>query len=797
MNVLSFKKFKLFKASSRPASQNGAVRNGAQSKSRGKIPANPFLWLGLFVLLMSYLLSQLPPKALPSPAAGEIAVRDIAAPDDLTIVDTEMTQAKRGEAEEAVLPVYALDPSVFSGVQKKIREVFELGRDGNRRTRDSGVEALQKTIVEKHDVEIPLNELTYLLQNGFSAALEDALVNILGKILSRGVLVSKDLLIHRERERGFVIIRPGEQEKTVRVSDLLDLTEASSRVAAEAEQLSLSGRRKALLARLGQIFLQPNVTLETVETEARRGQAASRVEPVFYKIKKGKVIIRKGDEVTVEGARQIRMIKNSLRTTPSWLLNVLGTLVLLALLFTAMWYYLRSLEKPPEAGRIFVLLGVLLVLGVLLDRLFQLLGQTISPGATWSVLTYRDAYVYAIPLQFGVLLFAFLTTIPITLVFVILNSLAAGILFQADFYLMIFCLIGGLAAVYGVKYFQRQKRTTVLRAGLFLVTPVNLLLILALHLIKRQGGEVGLLLSEAFMAVIGGLLAGALAFVLLPILEVVFGFLTPPRLAEITSTEVPILRQMAMEAPGSYHHSLVVSTLAEKAAEDIKADPLLVRAGALYHDIGKLKRPEYFYENRGRSLDTHRGLTPSMSRLVIVNHVKDGLETARRLRLPRKVREIIEQHHGTNVVRYFYQKAKEKYDPDMQTVGEEHFRYPGPSPRSKEAALVMLADAVEAASRSLRHPSSDHLKRVVQELFDNFIREGELDESGLTLKDIQAVGLSFLTTLESIHHPRVSYPGSEFEPEPRRGMAARPGKKKENDHSPQPAAPAPDPADKV
>jgi hypothetical protein len=168
-----------------------------------------------------------------------------------------------------------------------------------------------------------------------------------------------------------------------------------------------------------------------------------------------------------------------------------------------------------------------------------------------------------------------------------------------------------------------------------------------------------------------------------------------------------------------------------------------------------------------------------MSRLVIVKHVSDGLETARRLRLPRRVRDIIEQHHGTSLVRYFYQKAKEKYDPEMQTVGEEHFRYPGPSRRSREAALVMMADAAEAASRSLRHPTSDNLKRVIQELFDNFIGSGELDDSGLTLKDIRAVGQSFLAMLESIHHARLGYPGSDFESDPRGGPAARPERKKE------------------
>jgi hypothetical protein len=289
------------------------------------------------------------------------------------------------------------------------------------------------------------------------------------------------------------------------------------------------------------------------------------------------------------------------------------------------------------------------------------------------------------------------------------------------------------------------------------------------------------------MGVLGGLLGAALASVLLPIYETLFRFVTQTKLLELTNSESEVLKQMALEAPGSYHHSLIVASLAEKAAEAIKLDPLLVKAGALYHDVGKIKMPEYFIENRDRKHDAHKDLAPSMSTLVIVNHVKEGVEIARKERLPQQIREIIEQHHGNSVVRFFYQKAKEKYDPEMQTIGEESYRYPGPPPQSKEAAVVMLADSVEAASRSLRSPKDENLKRVIRDIFDNYLQDGQLDDCAFSLRELRTIAQSFLATLHTIYQPRVEYPGFDFEAKKKPRKPEKPPAPKANhdrDHQP-------------
>jgi putative nucleotidyltransferase with HDIG domain len=242
---------------------------------------------------------------------------------------------------------------------------------------------------------------------------------------------------------------------------------------------------------------------------------------------------------------------------------------------------------------------------------------------------------------------------------------------------------------------------------------------------------------------------------------------------------------MAVEAPGSYHHSLVVSTLAEKAAEELGLDSMLVKAGALYHDIGKVKRPEYFIENISRNPDLHKDMTPSLSSLVIINHVKEGAEAAKKLKLPKKIKEIVEQHHGSSLVRYFFHKAKEVYDPEMQKIEEENYRYPGPPPQSKEAALIMLADSVEAASRSLKSPTRESLKRLIIEIFENYLQDGQLDDCDFSLRELRAIAGSFHTTLYAIYHPRIQYPGFDFEMKRKRSPA---NGKKANDRGPEPPA---------
>ena len=788
MNFVSFRRLKLFKGpSSRP--KNGGQEPPTKKENRSlwrRLIQSPFFYLIVFVFVLSYFLSYVPPRSLPKLKEGEIASTDLITPLDLNIEDTETTAKRRAEAEEAVLPVYTLDENSFLDSEERIRQLFEFGRDWLKNaTAPARTIELQKAVAEKFDLEIPVQELDSLIKSKFSPEVQETLISLIGKVSSQGIIISKNLFIRNEPERGLILMRGPTNERPIRVDEVLDLMEGRERFASDVEKLEISSRNKRLLLGLAEILLRPNVSFNRAETEARRERARARVETVFYRLKKGKVILRKGDEATAENLKWISMINQNLKEAHDWIVHLVGTFLLFALFFLTVWYYLKSLLKFRAALNIYLMMGVILILGLLAYKLSSLLATLFSQFARLPVLTDVDVYRFAFPYQFGVIIFAFLTTNTVTLIFAILNSLMVGYMFQGHFQFMLFSFIGGLAAVYGIRYYQKHKRTSALRAGLFVVAPINVFLIITLELIQEKIGGPGAIAAEAIMGLLGGALSAALAFVLLPIFENIFGFVTQTKLLDLTNSDLPVFRQMAMEAPGSYHHSLVVSTLAEKAAEEIGLDAMLVKAGALYHDIGKVKRPEYFIENISRNPDLHKDMTPSLSSLVIINHVKEGAEVAKKLKLPKKIKEIIEQHHGSSLVRYFFHKAKEVYDPEMQKIEEENYRYPGPPPQGKEAALIMLADSVEAASRSIKSPSRESLKRLIIEIFESYLQDGQLDDCDFSLRDLRAIAESFHTTLYAIYHPRIQYPGFDFEMKKKKKPA---NEKKTNDRGPEPPA---------
>jgi len=768
MEKFSLKNLRLFKTMEPSTAKANANVNGLKEKkeeSVGKrLLSNPFLYCFLFVLLLSYFLSYVPSRSLPIPEPGSIAASDIIAPADMAIVDTETTEKRREEAAQAVPPVYTFNPNVFPNTEESIREFFSAGRDFlQKRVTAEGKREFLKQIFESYGLEIPTTALDGLIKVKFSPAVEENLINLVGKISTHYIIQSKNLLIHGEPEKGLILITGEGTEVPLNVQEILDKKEARERLGEEIDRLELTQSEKALLLNLTPFFISPNIFYSQLETEIRQEQARAGVEPWFYTIKKGKVIVRKGDEVTEEALKQIHIINQNLKAKPSWWTNLAGTFLLFGLLLVTLWFYLKSFLEPSEAFRVYLMMGIVLLASLLLYKLSLFLADTFSASSHFFLLSSAESYRYAFPFQFGVFLFAFLVSSPVALIYTVINSLLVGYLFKTSIEVMIFCLIGGFAAIYGIKLYGRLDRTSTFRAGLFLVAPINTFVILTFHLIKEELVPVALLSADMLMGLIGGLLSAALAFLFLPVFESLFGFVSQARLHELTNSDLPIFKQLAMKAPGSYHHSLIVASLAEKAAEAIKLDPMLVKAGALYHDIGKIKRPEYFIENRPRNPDMHKDLKPAMSALVILNHVKEGAEMARKLKLPAKIREIIETHHGKSLVRYFFEKAKEKYDPEMQKVGEESYRYPGPLPRMKEAALVMLADAVEAASRSLKSPSKANLKRVITEIFNAALQDGQLDDCAISIKELRLTADAFLETLYTIHHPRVEYPGFEFE----------------------------------
>jgi hypothetical protein len=768
MNPISFKDLKLFKTKEIPT--NRSKKNSSKTKeetetiAKRKLTHNPFLYLIVFVIVLAYFLAYVPSRTIPVLEIGEIATSDIIAPSKITIIDNETTENRRKQAAETVPPVYTFNANVFLNTEEKTRELFIAGRKflEEEVTNQRKME-FKNLVLENYGLEIASNNLDALILNKFDTSIEETLINLIGMISTNFIITSKNLFYHEEQQKGLMVVTSGGTESLLEAADVLDIIDAKQNLADEVEKLDLPQNVKNLLKSLSPLFMDQNIFYNQMETEIRQQQARESVEDVFYTIKKGKIIIRKGDEVDEEALKQIAIINQNLQAQPSWWTNFIGTFLLFGLLFVSLWYYLKSFLGQENAFRSYVIMGILLIVSLLFYKLAQFLSGTFSQSTNFFLLSSQDSYTYAFPFQFGVMLVAFLISSPVALIYAVLNSLLVGLFFKTSIELVIFSLIGGFAAIYGIKYYGRQDRTSTLRTGLFLIAPINIFVIITFHLIKEKLIPLGPFSSDILMGLLGGILSASFAFLFLPVFELLFGFATQAKLHELTNSDLPIFRQMAIEAPGSYHHSLIVASLAEKAADEIKIDSLLVKAGALYHDIGKIKRPEYFIENRTRTPDMHKDLKPAMSALVILNHVKEGVEVAKKLKLPRKIIEIIETHHGKSLVRYFFEKAKDTYDPEMQKIGEESYRYPGPLPKSNGAALVMLADAIEAASRSLKKPTKSNIRTVISEIFNTALQDGQLDDCEISIKELVDVAESFLETLYTIYHPRVEYPGFEFE----------------------------------
>jgi putative nucleotidyltransferase with HDIG domain len=312
----------------------------------------------------------------------------------------------------------------------------------------------------------------------------------------------------------------------------------------------------------------------------------------------------------------------------------------------------------------------------------------------------------------------------------------------------------------------------------FVVGLVNILLILLLNVsklkllytdvlssISTDPGTFFSALAFGLFGFLGAIIASVLVLGFTPLVELIFGYTTDIKLVELSNLDHPLLKDMVIRAPGTYHHSIIVGNLAEAGATAINANPLLARVSAYYHDIGKIKKPNYFIENTTIDINPHDRLSPHMSSLILISHVKDGVDLARKYKLGDEIINVIQQHHGTHLINYFYQRAVEADDGKGNPVDEKSFRYPGPKPQTREAGLVLLADNVEAASKVLTDPKPARVEAMVQSIIERLFLDGQLDQCELTLKDLDAIGRSFTQVLNGIFHQRIDYPEPVIDPE--------------------------------
>ena len=436
-------------------------------------------------------------------------------------------------------------------------------------------------------------------------------------------------------------------------------------------------------------------------------------------------------------------------TLPRFVGGVLTSFVLLFVLYRDIMRY-----KPAYVNNrsMLLLLGLMIVGTLLIGRLsaYALTGLMKGLGATDS-----GVVVYGIPIAAGAMLVTLLFDFHTAITFSFTVSLLSGYWLR-DAFFPIYTFVGSLTAAFSV--IRCKKRTALLRGGLYVIL-VNICLVV-IFLISQ--GELFTDASPAAiaLAVFSGITVSALVSLLLPLLEYVFKITTDISLLELLDLNQPLMKMLMINAPGTYHHSVIVGNLVESAAEAVGVNPLLARVSSYYHDIGKAKMPDYFVENQSGAPSRHDKLTPHMSSMIIISHVKEGVELARQYKLPQTIIDIIKQHHGTALISFFYQKAKDMVQDSVPA--EDEYKYPGPKPQTRVAALVMMADAVEASSKVLNDPTPARIAALVEKIINHIFLEGQLDECELTLKDISEIKKRFIFILTGILHKRIDYPGFDF-----------------------------------
>ena len=685
------------------------------------------------------------------PALDAVAPESIRADRDLRIEDQRATALLRETAAAEVLPVFRYDSELYFTLGEQVgRAVQEM----QRRKREGALSFAERRAAFEADLGVPAKAAHFELVEGVEEPgdLKASLGFLLNIALDRMVVADRGLL----PADGGVDVRDVALDREAALTHLgaiLDLRQIRRLMQARAGDAPYGSARplRSWIADAAQQLARPNLIPDPAATTARRQAAADAVEPAFLRVRSGEVVLRAGDRVTPQAQERIRMLNEAAAKGSGWAgpLASAGLAAALAALAAAM--VARGGGRRPIGRKPAYLLAVIVALNALLAVAAWYGGLGLAEGLNLD----PKLAPYFVPIALVAALGSLLVDARSALIAGFCLAVLVALRVDGDLTLVAYYLVGLLAAAIAVRGCRR--RTDLLRAGLVVAAAQAAVAPLAATLAGEPFGFIQLPVIAA-AAISGGLVAAG-ALCLLPALESVFGESTDLRLLELASADHPVMKRLALLAPGSYHASVIVANLCEAAADAIGASGLKARVMALYHDIGKLVRPAYFAENQ-RDGNLHDRLSPQASAAIVFAHVKDGLEIARKERLGRVVMEGIAQHQGTTLLRVFHHKALDQAErTGGATVVEADFRYPGPKPSSTEAGILHLADSVEAATRSLRHATPAEVRRKVTEVVGEKIVDGQLDECDLTLRDLSAVEEAFARTLTlGVFHNRVEYP---------------------------------------
>jgi cyclic-di-AMP phosphodiesterase PgpH len=670
------------------------------------------LYIVFGVVLYGLLVGNIAPDYV-DVSIGTIAEEDIVSP--VNMIDQEATERLQEQAAREVAPIYIQDNTItnrqIDQLNQAFKDVLDIIEDEDM-TEEEQSAALAEAIPYTLDADLDV-----LLQ--YDAEEIETMHAVTRDIVSR-------IMYEGVSEEGNGLHQARQQVDESLVISTLD---------SELRTLSREMARESIL---------PNYVLDQEETEFQRQEARDNVRPV--EIREGEVLVSAGEPVTRDSYRHLRdagLLSDEMNWFP---FLGLALFILLIVLFLGAYIGSTDLDIRHNNNQ-FLMFLIIFMVNVILMKVISI-GQLLNVTGS----------AYLAPVACGTMLMTMLLHQRMAVFSSFLFGLIAAVMFNQeitghfDVYYGISALFSAAAGAFFLGNTSRKRK--ILQAGFFISLVAVLTVITNFLLRSMPGGWIDISLALLF-AFLSGILACILTIGITPFFEAAFGILSPVKLLELSSPNQPLLRKVLLEAPGTYHHSVMVANLSEAAAEAVGANGLLARVGAYYHDVGKTKRPHFFVENQMNIENPHDKISPQLSATIIMNHVKDGKQMLQEEGLPQPIQDIAEQHHGRTLIKYFYHQAKQESDCN---VNENDFRYPGPKPQFKESAIVGIADAMEAAVRSLSKPSPERIEHLARSIIRDRLDDGEFNECDLTLKELDIVAKTICETLKGTFHSRIEYP---------------------------------------
>jgi putative nucleotidyltransferase with HDIG domain len=709
---------------------------------------------------------------------GDVVERDIKAPEDFFIEDQAATEKNRQQAVTAVLTVYDYDANLANTSKRNVEQAFgdiraliespqnnrypetetqtapaEMAPEDKNRLLETLIREKQGQFEETIGMSVSKGAYQVLAKEKFSKNIANLIVKILTKILTNGVVTNKEILL-KEQEKGITLrdVATKKEKVEVNLNQFYGLNQAKAmvRTIGQPDFQDLDYTLKNLVVDFVQELIQPNITLNRNETQERQNKIAAEIKPVLYKIKAGEMLLREGARVTEFDLLKLKALQAQKRKERILLSSLGAAMLLMCLSITT--YILHFNDHSLTSGyntKNLLLIASLALTFFFLAEISASFSELLSQNSPFPI--PGSALYFGIPLASSAMIICLFLGLKAAVPMALVMAIGFAFILQNRFEMFMYFLISGTMAAYWLR--DCRERKVFITAGTKLGM-LNVVLATAVNFYMGEISSSKLLWDWAF-AFMGGLVAGIVTAGIAPLVEIAFDYTTDITLLELAHLDRPIMRRLMIEAPGTYHHSVIVGSLVEAAATEIGANPLLAKVCGYYHDIGKIKKPLYFIENQTDGKNKHDKLAPSMSGLILIAHIKDGVEIAKENKLGQMITDTIRQHHGTSQIKYFYEKAKQLKGEDSVKIDD--FRYPGPKPQTKEAGLVMLADVVEAASRTLEDPTPSRIQGRVQNLINQIFSDGQLDACELTLKDLHNIAKSFNKILNGIHHHRIEY----------------------------------------